>query len=250
MLVAQIAENYQIVQERIARSAENAGTSPQNITLVAVTKTHPVELILAAYQAGLRHFGENHAQELATKRQAVEKELGKENGITWHAIGTLQSRKTDYVADYADCFHALDRLKVAQHLSKRLVENGRSLPAFLELNLSGEASKAGFDCQHWETNPQQRQNLLAKIEQITQLPNLHLTGLMTIAPWHIPATDIQTIFHRTHALRDWLRQNFPTIAWTHLSMGMTDDFELAIVAGATHIRVGRALFGERAIPPL
>lgn len=246
MLVEQIVENYRIVQERVVRAAERAGISPETITLVAVTKTHPVELLLTAYQAGLRHFGENRAEELAFKRQAVEKALGAENGIVWHAIGTLQSRKADWIADYADWFHALDRVKIAHRLSKRLMENGRKLPALLEVNLSGEESKAGFDCQNWETDPAQRQKLLTEVEQIARLPHIQLTGLMTIAPWHVPASDIQTIFQRTHALQTWLRENVPSIPWSHLSMGMTDDFELAIAAGATHIRVGRALFGERA----
>ena len=126
---------YQEVLQQIAQAAAAANRNPNDITLVAVTKTWPVETILEAYAAGMRHFGENRAEELEEKRPFIEAQLGPDSGIVWHFIGTLQSRKTNPIADYADVFHALDRLKIANRLSSRLVENGRAqtrpLPSFL-----------------------------------------------------------------------------------------------------------------------
>jgi pyridoxal phosphate enzyme (YggS family) len=147
---------YQDVLQTIQHHAQQANRSPDDITLVAVTKTWPVETILAAYSAGMRHFGENRADELAEKRPLVEATLGPNSGIVWHFIGTLQSRQTNPIADYADVFHALDRLKIAHRLSNRLVENGRAptrpLPTFLEVNISGEMSKSGVNCVEWENS--------------------------------------------------------------------------------------------------
>lgn len=245
-----IAGNYAAVQERIARAARNAGRDPHDITLVAVTKTWPAEVVLAAYEVGMRHFGENRLEELAPKRQAVEAVLGASSGIVWHFIGTAQSRKTDLVAAYADVFHALDRLKIARRLSAALTTLGRTLPTLLEVNVSGEASKAGFDCSHWEEDTAQQADLLAAATAVAELPGLQLCGLMTMAPWEATPADVQTVFRRTRLLADWLQQRLPQarlpqIAWSHLSMGMTDDFELAVAEGATLVRVGRALFGER-----
>ncbi|MCA9980749.1 MAG: YggS family pyridoxal phosphate-dependent enzyme [Anaerolineales bacterium] len=233
------------VQERINRACERAGRDPADVTLVAVTKTWPVEVLLEAYAVGLRHFGENRTYEIEEKRPWLERELGADNGIVWHYIADLQSRQTQTVADLADYFHALDRLKIARRLSARLAENGRvSLPVLLQVNVSGEASKAGVNCHNWETAVSEQLQLHELATAVSTLPHLQLHGLMTMAPWHAPDDEIRTVFSRTRALRDWLADalghELPT-----LSMGMTDDFELAILAGATHIRVGRALFGER-----
>ncbi len=242
---ALIAGNYTSVLERIARAARNAGRNPHDITLVAVTKTWPAEIVLAAYEAGMRHFGENRPEELALKRQAVEAVLGPDSGIVWHFIGTAQSRKTDLVAAHADVFHALDRLKITRRLSATLTELGRTLPTLLEVNVSGEASKAGFNCSRWEEDTAQQAALLAAAAAISKLPGLQLCGLMTMAPWEAPPDDVQAVFRRTRLLAAWLQTRLPQVTWSHLSMGMTDDFELAVAEGATHIRVGRALFGER-----
>lgn len=240
-----IAERYAAVQERIAQAAQGAGRQPEEITLVAVTKSWPVAILLAAYEAGMRHFGENRAEELALKRPAVEAALGADSGIVWHKIGDLQSRKTTAVADYADFFHALDRVKIAHKLSSRLEDNGRQLPILLQVNVSGEGTKSGFACAQWETDGRQRENLLAAVREIGQLPHLTIRGLMTMAPWTATPAEITAVFQQTRQLADWLAANAPQTDWTALSMGMTDDFELAIAAGATHVRVGRALFGER-----
>jgi PLP dependent protein len=240
-----LADRYHTIQERITEAAVRAGRRPSTITLVAVTKTWPVETLLAAYELGLRHFGENRVEELAAKRQAVEAALGAGNGITWHLIGPLQSRKTDLAADHADIFHALDRLKVARRLSSRLENNGRTLPVLLEVNVSGEASKAGFAAHQWENDGRQRDALRQAATEIAALPGLQLQGLMTMAPWDVAPPFIRAVFQRARALAGWLQTAVPQARWSALSMGMTDDFEIAVAEGATHIRVGRALFGSR-----
>ena len=244
-----IEERYQTVIKRIEAAAERSGRLADDITLVTVTKTWPAETVLAAYGAGMRHFGENRAEELVGKRPAVEAALGPDCGIRWHAIGALQSRKSNLVADSADVFHALDRAKIASRLSRRLVENGRSetkpLPVFVEVNLSGEATKSGLDCTNWETSDEQKQALQQMARQVVDLPGLVPQGLMTMAPWQVEEDVIRSVFRRMRALARWLQDAEPDGQWSNLSMGMTDDFEIAIEEGATHIRVGRAIFGPR-----
>jgi pyridoxal phosphate enzyme (YggS family) len=244
-----IVGNLSAVQERIIRSAIRAGRRPEEVTLVAVTKTWPSEVVVAGYQAGLRHFGENRGEELAGKRAEIETELGSDSGIVWHAIGALQSRKSNLVADHADVFHALDRLKIANRISQRLAKSLRAeqmqLPVFIEVNVSGEATKAGIDCSRWEEDSAQRENLGMIAEAVSQLPHLLPQGLMTMAPWQVESTTIRSVFRRVRLLSEWLQSEAPQAEWSRLSMGMTDDFELAIEEGATHVRVGRAIFGRR-----
>lgn len=239
-----LRQNYTAVLDRIAAAAKRAGRSAEEVTLVAVTKTWPAETVLAAYEAGMRHFGENRPEELAEKQTAVARILGPNSGIVWHQIGPAQSRKTGLVAAHADLFHALDRPKIAERLARELGENGRFLPTLLEVNVSGEASKAGFLATDWEQDATQQADLRTMVEKLTALPGLQLRGLMTMAPWHAPDNEIRAVFRRTRALANWLTENTATkLSW--LSMGMTDDFEIAIEEGATHVRVGRAIFGER-----
>jgi len=238
-----IRHQHDAVRERLAAAAVRAGRAPDAITLVAVTKTWPMELAIAAHAAGLRHFGENRPEELAEKRPAVEAALGPNAGVTWHLIGTLQSRKTRLAADYADTYHALERAKIARRLAAELSENGRSLPSFVEVNLSGEATKSGLDVSRWEDDATQRAAVRSMIQGAT--PELPIIGLMTMAPWDEAPDVIRAIFRRCRQLAELLAAETPGAPRLALSMGMTDDFEIAIEEGATHIRVGRALFGER-----
>lgn len=242
----ELAERYTAVHNRIRNAAQRVGRNPDDITLVAVTKTWPVEVNLAAYAIGIRNFGENHPEELARKATAVTTQLGPDSGIIWHQIGTVQSRKTKLVAQHADVLHALDRIKIADRLSRQLADSGKTLPIFLEVNLSGETSKSGFPCSQWEEDATQQAELRKVVEHITNLPGLTFYGLMTMAPWHVEETIIRSVFRRTRLLAEWMQDNLPAIQTPlHLSMGMTDDFEIAIEEGATHVRVGRAIFGER-----
>ncbi len=245
MTTNQLAERYTAVLHRIAAAAQRVGRSPEDITLVAVTKTWPAETVLAAYEVGMRQFGENRPEELAEKRTAVDAVLGPDNGIVWHQIGTLQSRKTGLTAVHADVFHALDRLKIANRLARELEENGRVLPAFLEVNISGEASKSGFNVSNWEEDATQQAKIRTVVRELVGRPGLPLIGLMTMAPWQVSEDEIRAVFRQTRRLADWLNRVEPALNLTELSMGMTDDFEIAIEEGATHVRVGRALFGSR-----
>lgn len=240
-----LAERYTAVRQRIQHASKRAGRDPAEITLVAVTKTWPAQVILDAYEAGMRHFGENRAEELAEKRPFLEKQLGTDSGIVWHAIGNLQSRKAKIIADQADLFHALDRLKIGNKVSAQLKVNGRQLPVFLEVNVSGESTKSGFICDNWEKDATQTAALRNVAQQINALPGLIVVGLMTMAPWGAPEAEIRSVFRRTTRLARTLQADIETAVPLQLSMGMTDDFEIAIEEGATHVRVGRAIFGDR-----
>ena len=243
--MSELQDRYHAVQDNIAQAAKRAGRQPEDVELVAVTKTWPVEVLLAAYEAGMRQFGENRPDELAAKRPFLESELGPDNGIVWHFIGTVQSRKSGIIADYADLFHALDRVKIGNRLSRQLEENGRSLPVLLEVNVSTEASKAGFSSGAWETDATQQAELRTVAQTINNLAGIQLCGLMTMAPWHAPEDEIRRVFRRTRELANWLETAVPGTNLSQLSMGMTDDYQIAIEEGATHVRVGRALFGSR-----
>ncbi|MFL7839406.1 MAG: YggS family pyridoxal phosphate-dependent enzyme [Candidatus Promineifilaceae bacterium] len=244
-LEKEIAARLSDVQERIDQSADRAGRDPAEITLVSVTKTWPVEVLTAAYNIGVRNVGENRAEELARKRVALQETLPSDDPLIWHQIGTLQSRKTALVAENADFFHALDRVKIANRLSSQLVEIGRELPVLLEVNLSGEASKSGLNANNWEESATQQAELRKVIQNVAELPALQLQGLMTMAPWDVEEPVIRTVFQRTRLLRDWLVEELPGLKLPHLSMGMTDDFEIAVEEGATMVRIGRAIFGTR-----
>lgn len=247
MIVAreELAHRYERLQARIAEAAAQVGRDPEEITLVAVTKTWPADVVVAAYELGMRHFGENRAYELEEKRAAVEERLGADSGIVWHLIGPLQSRKTNVAANTADYFHALDRQKIARRLSTRLQETGKTLPVLLEVNVSGEESKHGFQATVWEKDEGQQQRLREIAASVAERPGLELKGLMTMAPWQVEDAVIERVFARTRALAEWLQEEAPEAEWSVLSMGMTDDFELAIKHGATHLRIGRAIFGPR-----
>lgn len=241
----ELKERKAAVLDQITQAAHLSQRSPNEITLIAVTKTWPIEVILAAYEAGLRHFGENRTFELAEKRPLIEAQLGQDSGIQWHFIGHLQSRKAKEVAQFADTFHALDRVKIAKKLQTHLGEINRRLNVFIEVNVSGEMSKSGVLCSQWENDATQQADLRKVAKAVLDAPNLKLVGIMTMAPWGAPPSDIKTIFSRTRQLARWLENDVKCQRPLNLSMGMTDDFDIAISEGATHIRVGRALFGDR-----
>lgn len=227
-----LVENLLRIQERITKAAASANRNPNEITLVAVSKTQPVATMLAAYAAGVRHFGENRVEEAAEKIPVVNAQA---SGITWHLIGHLQSRKAKDAAPLFDYVHSIDSVSLAQKLDARAAAIGKTIPILLQVNVSGEESKYGFAPQ----------DLFAAAEQIIQLKNLDAQGLMTIAPMVEDAEQARPHFRALRELRDELCRQFPARAWHHLSMGMTDDFEAAIVEGATIVRIGRAIFGER-----
>lgn len=235
--------NVNHIQQRIQQAAEKLKRPADSITLVAVSKTKPIDDIAAAYKMGIRHFGENRTQEFAEK---VNK-LSHLDNLQWHFIGQLQTRQSHLVAEYAHYFHAIDRIKIAKRLSKQLQKYQRELSIFIQINVSGEESKSGFDGSDWEHNFSQRETLENAILQISTLDNIHVCGLMTMAPWGAPKDTVHNIFQRLQKLSVWINDRHPTLQARELSMGMSDDFEIAIEEGATCVRVGSAIFGKREI---
>jgi pyridoxal phosphate enzyme (YggS family) len=239
-----IAHNLARVQERIAQVALRVGRDPAEVTLVAVAKTFPAQAVVAAYQAGLLHFGENRVEEAVTKIPAVHAAISGPPP-TWHMVGHVQSRKARAVVAHFDCVHSVDRLKVAQRLSRFAQEAGRTLPVLLECNISGEEAKFGFDLPGWQRDDARRKTFFAAVEQVLALPALAVRGLMTMTPLVTDPETVRPVFASLRGLLDALRDCFPAQDWRHLSMGMTDDFEVAIEEGATMVRIGRAVFGPR-----
>jgi hypothetical protein len=217
-----IAENLAVVRERIARACERAGRSPGDITLVGVSKGQPAEAIVEAVAAGLEDIGENRVQEAAPKIERCT-ELGARP--RWHLVGHLQTNKAKAAIGLFDILQSVDSTRLAEALGKHA---GAPLPVLLEVNVAQEATKFGFTPEA----------LPEALEHVRSLPNLDVRGLMTIAPQAGDHEAVRPVFRRLRELRDQL-------GLAELSMGMTDDFEVAIEEGATMVRVGRAIFGER-----
>jgi uncharacterized pyridoxal phosphate-containing UPF0001 family protein len=209
-----IATRLAAIQERIVAAARRVGRSAAEITLVGVTKTQPSALVAEALAAGLTQFGENRVQEGEEKIAALAAERAQ---ITWHLIGHLQRNKAKKAAALFDIVHSVDSL----HLAETLARGWGQQPAVLEA-------------------------FMAEVEALLALPQLRVRGLMTIAPWGADPEQARPTFRAARRLRDELARRFPQADWSALSMGMTDDFEVAIEEGATIVRVGRAIFGERA----
>ena len=230
---AEIAANLAEVRERMAAAARRSGRNPQDVLLVAVSKTHPIEEIVAAMAAGQRDFGENRLEELQAKvEQAQALHL---DAIRWHMIGTIQSRKTRDAVGPCVLIHSVDRAKIAARLSRDAEDAGNVMKVLLEVNVSGEASKHGF-------TPDE---LLAQGGELLALPGIHIAGLMTMAPFEAAPEATRPVFRSLRALRDRLVADYPAGDWRELSMGMTNDFEVAIEEGATIVRIGSAIFGSR-----
>jgi PLP dependent protein len=241
---AQIATNIAALQARIAAAAHGAGRHAADVTLVAVSKTQPAEAVLAALAAGLADMGENRVQEAAGKIAALHHERSQ---LRWHLIGHLQRNKARQAVQLFDMVHSLDSLRLAETLSRQALElRPAPLPVLLQVNVSGEASKEGFDLPGGSANQAALPAFYDEVAQIRALPGLQLCGLMTIAPLVNDPEQARPTFRTLRLLRDALEQRFPDAPLPHLSMGMSDDAEVAIAEGATMIRLGRAIFGQRA----
>ncbi len=237
-----IAENIQQVRDNISAACEKAGRSAQDVTLLAVSKTHPASAVIEAIAAGAQHFGENRVEEAKEKIPAVSEVTAVP--VTWHMIGHIQSRKAKDVPDLFQVVHSVDSLKLAEKLSRLVVENQQSLSILLEINISGEASKSGLVAANWANNDDIRSTLWQSVSEILALPGLHIQGLMTMAPIVDDMELARPVFADLAALRLALSESFDVVM-PDLSMGMTDDYPVAIEEGATIVRVGRAIFGER-----
>ncbi len=217
----------------MAAAAQRAGRDPSDVALVAVSKTKPMWMIEAALAAGQVDFGENRLEEAWQKIEEA-----KANGleaIRWHFIGTIQSRKTNQAVGPFVLLHSVDRLKIARRLSRDAEAAKCVLPVLLEVNVSGEESKHGF----------RPDELRASADELADLSGIRIEGLMTMAPFVSDEARIRPVFRGLRTLRDELAETTPAINWRHLSMGMTNDYEIAIEEGATIVRVGSAIFGAR-----
>jgi len=229
-----IADNLERVQGRIAAAARQAGRQASEIALVAVTKTRSPAEMRAAYAAGVRHLGENRVEEMAEKRPQLELE-----GVTWHMVGHLQRRKAGQAVDLFDIVQSVDSVRLARRLDALAAERGLVLPILIEVNVSGEESKYGFRLA-------ERAALDAAVAEIVALPHLRVDGLMTVAFITPDPEEVRPVFARLREVRDELRARYPEGDWRHLSMGMTDDYAVAIQEGATMVRIGRAIFAPPA----
>jgi pyridoxal phosphate enzyme (YggS family) len=217
-----IEANLEQVRRRIDQACQRAGRSPEEITIVAVTKGVSPTAIQSAFRAGVRHFGENRVQETQAKREQL---LGLEPRPTWHFMGHLQTNKVGAALRLFDIIHSVDSLRLAEALSQRV--QGK-IPILLEVNIAGEATKGGF-------LPAQ---LEAAFREISRLPGLEVKGLMTVAPQAASPEEVRPFFREMRRLAEALKL-------VELSMGMSDDFEVAVEEGATMVRLGRVIFGQR-----
>jgi len=223
-----LADNLEKVQQRIRAACERAGRDPDSVLLLAVSKSHPPETIMAAAGCGQVFFGENKVQEAKAKIPLCS---GK---VRWHFIGHLQSNKCRDAVELFEMIQSVDSLPLAQEINKRAEAAARTLPVLLEVNVAGEASKFGYPPE----------KLLADLQELNALPRLELQGLMTVPPWTADPEKVRPHFRRLRELKAQAEAALGA-PLAHLSMGMSGDFETAIEEGATIVRIGTALFGPR-----
>lgn len=235
--LAAIRDNLLRLQQRMRCACEAAGRHQDDVTLIAVTKGRGLDQIRAAVACGLCDLGENRIEELEAKRPLVERVLTSPPP-TWHMIGHVQSRKAERVAANAALIHSVDSVSLAQRLDRFGQSQGITVRVLLQVNVSGEETKSGFSA----ATTDQIAAFLDAVTTLSGLSHLQIDGLMTIAPQVRDAEETRPVFRQTRMLRDRLREAFGFSRWDTLSMGMSDDFEIAIQEGATLVRIGRALF--------
>lgn len=225
-----VNENLAGVEARIRAACKRCGRGEDSVTLISVSKTKPVRLIEEAYEYGKRDFGENKAQEMKQKYEVLP------NDIRWHFIGHLQTNKIKYVVGHACLIHSVDSLHLAQGIETESAKRDLVSHILLEVNVAGEKSKFGVTPEY----------VLDFAEKISKFPHVRIDGLMTIAPYVTDANKNRPVFRRLKTLSvDIAGKNIDNVSMDILSMGMTGDYEVAIEEGATHIRVGTGIFGER-----
>jgi len=225
-----IAQRLDRIQSLIAEAAAKAGRDPRTVRLVAVSKTRPPEDVAAAFRAGQVVFGENYVQELTVKAAALSEPL------EWHFIGHLQSNKVKYLAGLVTLVHSVDRLSLAEEISRQWGRLGRCCDVLVQVNIAGEATKSGTD----------ERGALQLVRDIALLPNVRVRGLMTMPPFFDDPEAARPYFAQLKRLSDMIAgEAVPGVEMKELSMGMSGDFEAAIQEGATLVRIGTAIFGER-----
>lgn len=228
-----IKENLDQVQSNINKACKRAGRNPGDVTLIAVSKTKPVSMLMDAYEYGCREFGENKVQELVDKYEVMPKD------IKWHMIGHLQRNKVKYIVDKVALIHSVDSLKLAQEISKEALKKQVQVSILIEVNVAGEDTKFGV-------KPGDTEKL---VREIAMLPGVHIEGLMTIAPYVDDQEENRQYFEELKQLSvDIKRKNIDNVNMNVLSMGMTGDYMVAIEEGASFVRVGTGIFGERQYP--
>ena len=226
-----IQSRLKCVKDRITEAALACGRDPKAVNLVAVSKTVPADRVLAAINAGVTDLGENYVQEAREKIEA----LGRET-VSWHFIGHLQSNKAKYAVKLFDLIHSVDSFKLAKELDRRARAVGKVQKVLVQVNISGEATKSGIETQQ----------AVALVRQMARLDNLAICGLMTMPPYFNSPEKARPYFRALRDLRDLiLTEAIPNVSMAELSMGMTGDFGAAIQEGATLVRIGTAIFGER-----
>jgi PLP dependent protein len=229
------ADRIAAVRERIARAAARAGRRPEQVTLVAVSKTFPAEAVRAAFAAGLREFGENRVQE--AEKKAEELRDLRDQGLRWHLVGHLQANKARKALPVFDRIHSVDDAELGLRLARIAGEAGRTLPALIEVDLAGETTKFGVP----------EAQVLQALEALRGVQGLRVDGLMVIPPYDDDPERVRPFFRRLRELRD-RAQAAGLLAGGELSMGMSHDLEVAVEEGATFVRVGTSIFGERPAP--
>ena len=225
-----LKENLQSVEENIKKACEKAGRKREDVTLIAVSKTKPVEMLQEIYDQNIRDFGENKVQEMCDKMEVLPKD------IKWHMIGHLQTNKIKYIIGKTELIHSVDSLHLAQEISKQAVNHNVQADILIEINIANEQTKFGIDAG----------DTIQLVREIAELPNIYIKGLMTIAPFVENPEDNRLYFRRIHQLSvDITKENIDNVSMDVLSMGMTGDYMVAIEEGATMVRVGTGIFGER-----
>ena len=225
-----ICDNYDSVLERVKAAAKRSGRDADSVTLVAVSKTKPLSDIEELIKHGVKEFGENKVQELDDKYETVS------TPVNWHLIGHLQTNKVKYIVDKVKLIHSVDSLKLAQVIEKEAAKKNCICHVLLEVNVAGEESKFGLACEE----------VLPLVREISKLPHVKVDGLMTIAPFVENPEDNRVHFRKLNELSlDIKSKNIDNVDMNVLSMGMTNDYEVAVEEGATIVRVGTAIFGER-----
>ena len=225
-----ISENLKDVHNQIDAACEKVGRERDDVTLIAVSKTKPTELLKEAYDAGARDFGENKVQELMEKIPALPED------IRWHMIGHLQRNKVKYIVGKVFLIHSVDSLRLAEEISKESVKQNVESDILLEVNVAGEDSKFGTTTEE----------AISLATQVSKLPAVHIKGLMTIAPYTENSEENRVYFRKLKQLSvDIAAKNIDNVSMNILSMGMTGDYVVAVEEGATYVRVGTGIFGER-----
>ena len=234
-----VAENIKDVEAKIAAAAAKSGRAAEDILLLAVSKTKPVELIGEAVQAGLVSLGENKVQEIMEKYEPMQAYAPEGDRIHWHLIGHLQTNKVKYIIDKVDMIHSVESLKLAEEIEKRAARKNVVMDVLIEVNMAGEESKFGVTPEHTE----------ALLRQIAPMEHIRVRGLMTVAPFVENQEENREVFRQMRELLvDMNGKKIDNIKMDTLSMGMTGDYEVAIEEGATIVRVGTGIFGERQYP--